>query len=101
MTPTADGGRHSYRILEVIDNQVRSLRKRQLFEAFKRKICKGAYWGMRTHIEDYALADALPCPVERTAELAATLTRLKRLDAARQERLINWRSVFAGTAIFE
>jgi NTE family protein len=88
--PHSDWARHSYRIMEVVDNQVRSLRKRQLIEAFKRKFRKGAYWGIRTHIADYKLPDPLPCPPERTAELAATPTRLKRLDSDRQERLINW-----------
>lgn len=88
--PHADWGRHSYRILEVVDNQVRSLRKRQLIELLTQRIRKGAYWGIRTHISDFRLPDALPCPPDRTADLAATPTRLKRLDADRQERLINW-----------
>jgi NTE family protein len=88
--PHVDWARHSYRILEIVDNQVRSLRKRQLIEAYKHGARKGAYWGIRTHIADYQLADALPCPRERTDELAATPTRLKRLDSHRQERLINW-----------
>lgn len=88
--PHGDWARHSYRILEVIDNRVRSLRKRQLIEAFNRGVRKGAYWRIRTHIADYHLADALPCPEDRTAELAATPTRLKRLDSELQERLINW-----------
>jgi NTE family protein len=88
--PHVDWARHSYRILEIVDNQVRSLRKRQLIEAFKLKLRKGTYWGIRTHIADYQLADALPCPPGRTEELAATPTRLKRLPVERQERLINW-----------
>lgn len=88
--PHGDWGRHSYRILEVIDNQVRSLRKRQLIEAYERGVRKGAYWGIRTDIKDYHLADPLPAPEDRAADLAATPTRLKRLDNERQERLINW-----------
>src|SRR5688572_31054968 len=43
-----------------------------------------------TLFRSYRLADALPCPPERTAELAAVNTRLKALDARTQERLINW-----------
>jgi NTE family protein len=88
--PKSDWARHSYRILDVVDNQVRSLRKRQLIEAYKQGLRKGTYWGIRTHINDYGLADPLSCPAERTMELAATPTRLKRLDNERQERLINW-----------
>jgi NTE family protein len=88
--PHADWARHSYRVLEVIDNQVRSLRKRQLIEPFERKARKGTYWGIRTHIKDYELADSLLAAEDRVAELAATPTRLKRVDEERQERLINW-----------
>jgi NTE family protein len=50
----------------------------------------GAYWGIRTDIAAYGLPDALPCPVEKTLALAQRRTRLKRLDAVVQERLINW-----------
>jgi len=77
-------------VLDLVDNQVRSLRKRQVIDSFKAGTRKGAYWGIRTDIADYQLADALPCPFERTLALAETPTRLKRLDAVVQERLINW-----------
>jgi hypothetical protein len=43
--------------------------------------------GIRTCVTDYNLPDALPCPEVQTPALAAT--RLKRLDAVLQERLIN------------
>jgi NTE family protein len=36
------------------------------------------------------LPDALPSPADKTLTLAETPTRLKRLDGALQERLINW-----------
>lgn len=58
--------------------------------AFQSGERKGTYWGIRTDIADYGLADALPCPLEKTLLLAQTKTRLKRLDAVVQERLINW-----------
>lgn len=88
--PEHDWARHSKRVLDLIDNQVRSLRKRQVIEAYQRGERAGAYWGIRTNIADYPLAEALPCPFDRTTELANTPTRLKRLDADWQERLINW-----------
>jgi NTE family protein len=88
--PKHDWGRHAYRVLNVIDNQVRSLRKRQLIEAYVRGERAGTYWGIRTDIADYGLADPLDCPFEKTLELANTPTRLKRMDNALQERLINW-----------
>lgn len=78
------------RVLGVIDNQVRSLRKRQVVGSFERNDRDGAYWSIRTKIGNFGLDDALHCPVERTHELAETPTRLKKLGAKRQERLINW-----------
>lgn len=88
--PEVDWVRHSMRALDLIDNQVRSLRKRELIAAYRQGMRKGAYWGIRTGIADYQLADPLPCPQERTLELAATPTRLKRMPSRLQERLINW-----------
>jgi NTE family protein len=88
--PEHDWARHALRVLDLIDNQVRSLRKRQVIEAYQRGERQGAYWGIRTDIADYGLPTALPCPFDRTTELANTPTRLKRLDADLQERLINW-----------
>jgi NTE family protein len=88
--PKSDWARHAYRVLDLVDNQVRSLRKRQVIDSFKQKIRSGAYWGIRTDIADYGLANALPCPHPQTIMLAETPTRLKRLDDGLQERLINW-----------
>jgi NTE family protein len=88
--PKHDWARHSYRVLSLIDNQVRSLRKRQVIASFRRGDRQGTYWGIRTQIGDYGLPDSLPCPPERTSTLAETPTRLKRLEPEQQERLINW-----------
>lgn len=88
--PKEDWARHAYRVLDVIDNQVRSLRKRQLIQSYLDGERKGAYWGIRTNIADYELADPLDCPFAATTELAETPTRLKRLAPLHQERLINW-----------
>ncbi len=88
--PKTDWARHAYRVLDLVDNQVRSLRKRQVIDAFRSKARKGAYWGIRTNIIDYGLPNTLPCPHTNTMKLAETPTRLKRLDDHLQERLINW-----------
>jgi NTE family protein len=93
--PHKDALRHSYRVLDLVDNQVRSLRKRQLIDSFRAEETeaghrKGAYWGIRTNIKDYELNDALDCHYEHTLSLAETPTRLKRMDSNLQERLINW-----------
>jgi NTE family protein len=88
--PKTDWARHAYRILDIVDNQVRSLRKRLLIDSYASGARKGTYWGIRTNVGDYGLADTLPCPLDRTTELAETPTRLKRMDDTLQERLINW-----------
>jgi NTE family protein len=106
--PNVDWPRHTYRVLTLIDNQVRALRKRQVIEAFIQRsrmlaegvdpsspgfrsaTRKGAYWGIRSDIGDYRLENALPAPFERTQELANTPTRMQTMPAELQERLINW-----------
>lgn len=83
--------RQALRVNSVIDNQVRSLRKRQTIEGFKREERDGAYWGIRSHVNDYGPPPgSLPCPPKQTEALAATATRLAAMDAMLQERLINW-----------
>ncbi len=88
--PGEDWARHSLRVLNLVDNQVRSLRKRQVIAAFKDGTRQGAYWGIRTDIDDYQLASAFPGPFARTLELANLPTRLQRMEPEIQERLINW-----------
>lgn len=88
--PKTDWARHAHRILGVIDNQVRALRKRQVIDSLSTRVRTGTYWGIRTDIARYGLADALPCPFDRTTTLAELPTRLKRMDDQVQERLINW-----------
>ena len=88
--PKSDWARHSYRVLNLIDNQVRSLRKRQLIDSYITGVRTGAYWGVRTNIADYNLASSLPCPLPQTLALAEIPTRLKRVPDVLQERLINW-----------
>jgi NTE family protein len=105
--PGLDWVRGVYRVNELIDNQVRALRKRQAVEAFAlrrhlqeeagepdddfQKITrKGAYWGIWTDIQDYHLGDSLDCPSEKILVLAKTRTRLDHFDDQLQEQLINW-----------
>ncbi len=99
--PKHDWARHAYRVLELVDNQVRSLRKRQVIAAFKDPADRhdGTYWGIRSHVKDYRLATAIECPEDRTLALAQMPTRLKRLDPVLQERLINWGYAICDTAI--
>jgi NTE family protein len=88
--PKSDWGRHAYRVLDLVDNQVRSLRKRQVIDSLKQGVRSGAYWGIRTDILEYGLQKTLPCPADATMKLAETPTRLQAMDDVLQERLINW-----------
>lgn len=98
----------TYRVLGLIDNQVRSLRKRDLIDLYlarqqleaagvapdgklMRQLSRsGTYWGIRTNIANYGAPDVLPCDHADTLALANVKTRLARLPDALQERLINW-----------
>jgi NTE family protein len=88
--PRKDWVQHSVRILELLDNQVGSLRKRWVVGSFENKQREGTYWGIRTNIADYQLADAMNCPFARTLELSSTPTRLKALGQNLKQRLVNW-----------
>ena len=89
--PKHDWARHAYRTLGIIDTQVRNLRKRQVVSGYLNGDRQGTYWGIRSHIGDYGPpAGSLPCPDASAHRLAQTATRLKEMDAALQERLINW-----------
>jgi NTE family protein len=81
------------RVLDVIDNQVRALRKHDLIDDYQDDSARGragTYWGIRSQIADYQVADPLPAPPARVAELAATPTRLARLPLDHRRRLVNW-----------
>ncbi|MFC1497210.1 patatin-like phospholipase family protein [Verrucomicrobiota bacterium] len=90
--PKKDWARHSYRVFNVIDNQVRNLRKRQLIQAYMSSSDEhnGAYWGIRDDINDYTVPGSLSCSYDKTLELADTPTRLKKLEDKTQKQLINW-----------
>jgi NTE family protein len=90
--PPNDWLRHMLRVLQVMDNQVRSLRKRQLIAAYKAGDREGAYWGIGTSIAhiDPQPPDLLPAPHSATMRLAFEPTRLAKLNDERQEQLINW-----------
>jgi NTE family protein len=96
--PKSDWPRHAYRVLNLIDNQVRSLRKRQLIDSYRASLAtprppnarRGAYWGIRSNIAEYPAGQTERWPFARTLELAEVPTRLKRVPDELQQRLINW-----------
>jgi NTE family protein len=88
--PPGDWARHALRINSLIDNQVRSLRKRQVVSAFEAKVRNGAYWGMFTDPAEYPAASNLAIPAAPARKLAETPTRLAEVPADLQNRLINF-----------
>ena len=92
-SPHRDWGRHTLRTLFTIDNQVRSLRRRQVVGAFRAKppLKKGSFWSIASDFSTgFGVPSPLPCPIQQTAELAKISTRLGRLPDELQMRLINW-----------
>lgn len=88
--PKRDWMRHSMRVMDLADNAVRHLRKRQVLDAFTKGDRNGAYWGVRADLCSYGDAAAFDCPFERTLQLAQRGATFKALSLDVQERLINW-----------
>jgi NTE family protein len=102
-----DWVRQLRRILEVTDNQVRALRRRNLIDryaaaktALETGALKpdgirayerfGAYWGIDTDPAKVDPPGALPCDGPLTDALARSSTRLADLGETRSKQLINW-----------
>lgn len=89
--PKDDWARHSMRILDIVDNQVRSLRKRALVASYEEKRRGGTYWSIRTRFPDYELNDdPLGCRSRDPVPLAEIATRLQAMPDTVQEKLVNW-----------
>lgn len=97
--PPGDWPRHMLRVLHVIDNQVRSLRKRQVIDAFRAGTRRGMYVGIRSDPAQYPVPDPIPADPKVTLQLADVPTRLDALDDPLQERLINWGYAICDTGL--
>jgi len=98
-SPKRNWVQHGIRVAEIVDGQVRSLRKRQLIGGFERNLREGTYWGIQSHVPDYGLPDPLPIPVANRENAQGVKTRLAEVDEATQRDLINWGYVIADTAL--
>ena len=79
------------RVLNVVDVQVRRLRRRSLIAAYKTGNTHGALWTIGTDPRAYSAENPqLPCPPERVTALALTPTRLARMDTRTCHQLVNW-----------
>ncbi|GJE01644.1 patatin-like phospholipase family protein [Methylobacterium isbiliense] len=102
-----DWVRHLRRILDLTDNQVRALRRRDLIARFAagRQAFEagrfaqdpllpyerlGAYWGIDTRPPPASGPGDLPCDPVRVKALAAIPTRLADLGETASKSLVNW-----------
>jgi NTE family protein len=102
-----DWVRQLRRTLDIADNQVRALRRRDLIARFSAGNAmfaagtlpdpktlpyerRGAYWGIDTDANHAGPAGALPCSPEITKPLARVHTRLADLGSETGMRLVNW-----------
>jgi NTE family protein len=98
-----DPVRQLQRVLEVEDNQVRALRRRDLIARYKRAASDklqpnstddyarfGTYWGIDTDPTKATPANALPCPLPVVDQLAHVSTRLSDPGEMPAKQLINW-----------
>lgn len=98
--PKSNAVQHSLRVNGLIDNQVRSLRKREVMDALTvHKTHTGTYWSIRSDPKKFTAQSRLDLPAHRIDELAKTPTRLAELDAGDQERLINFGYAMAERAL--
>jgi NTE family protein len=97
--PRANPVQHSLRCNALIDNQVRSLRRIHLINDYQSGTREGVYWGMWTDPAGYPGSSRLSLPFARARELAAFETRLRKVEPAIQERLINFGYGMAERAI--
>jgi NTE family protein len=90
-------------VFNVTDNQVRSLRRRDLISRYEAAATAnlqpnqidpyarfGAYWGIDTDPTKVAPPSALPCSAVNAHKLAGIATRLSDLGVEPSKQLINW-----------
>jgi NTE family protein len=88
--PAIDWARQTYRVLNLVDNQVRSLRKRQVVGSLRDGVRDGMYVGIRSVVANDFPKAVLPADEDRTRDLAEVPTRLDAMKPILQEQLINW-----------
>lgn len=92
------------RTLDIMSEQVRSLRASNLIQQFIEKKKEGAYWGIGTRIDEFPLAEqglaAAPlADNKKTRKIAAMRTRLNKFKSDEQKQLINWGYALADAAL--
>lgn len=97
--PAIDWPRQALRVIQIMDSQVRALRKRQVIATFKAGKRKGMYVGIRSDPRDYPAAPGIPFDPAIIDRLAKIPTRLDAMNSALQEELINWGYAICDTGL--
>jgi NTE family protein len=87
------------RVRDILIDQTRALRKRELVDDFIAKRKRGAYWGIGTKIADYNAPQTLANDTPASESLEQEPTRLASIDTTRQGELINWGYALADAAL--
>ena len=100
--PHTDWTRQAIRVLDVVTEQTRALRKRWLMQEFGQSQEEGiedptqpakkngTYWGIGTRIDNYQVAMPMTHDSAASGSLQHIRTRLNEFTAEEQGRLINW-----------
>ena len=78
------------RVRDILIDQTRALRKRQLIADFVAGRKQGAYWGVGTPIGDFGAVNALANDTKLTKSLEQIPTRLRKFEPKIQGHLVNW-----------
>lgn len=98
--PPTGWARGTVRVLQVVDVEVRRLRRRQVIAALSGGDRDGAFWAINSLASAYTgSASTLPAPKERTLALSATPTRLAKMDRKLQRQVANWGYAVADAAL--
>ncbi len=83
-------GSEALRMVNIMIDQQRALRKRRLIDEYQRKIYTGTYFGIATEIDNYELSNSLVKDNGLTHSLQHIPTRFNKFKPDRQGYLINW-----------
>jgi NTE family protein len=104
--PHGDWVREAIRVIDVVDSQVRALRKRQTIAAFDAERAgpvgwgrHGTYWGIASDTASFKLADPLPFVHNPPLYPSNVSTRLAKLDDSVIGDLLHWGYVICDTAM--
>lgn len=87
------------RMNNIMINQQRALRKRQLIANYKKAAYQGTYWGIDTKIDEYPCPNKLMTDSAQTDSLSDLPTQLRPFDMADQGRLIKWAYALTDAAL--